>query len=751
MGWRLRKSINLGLGFRINLSKTGIGYSWGFPGYRVTKMANGRNRTTYSIPGTGISYVDESSNRQNSQVGLLTGEVENYENIPIEDIEKKDPILEKINRTVMLNRFANIFMWSILLVPLISTLGCILFFVGIALKIWVATKMKIQLYYEFDDETRKMYDSIKAVLILLSNSKKIWQINSSTKVYNAKYNAGAGHTIERNNAFVTNKLPWFIKTNIDIYGLNLRNQKMFFTPDRVIIFKSFGNVFGCAYNDMFLGIDSTRFVEFERVYSDSEIVDYTWYYANKNGDRDLRFANNKKYPICNYGELTFKSPHGINTIINFSNEILSDEIQKNLISFGNVFNKILARTKKKVSDIKSDTVEKEEKRVIKSIDELIDKKEIKATTEYKEEPFKYELPNLNLLTSDSSKSLVPYIEKLKNKKEIMIPLGENKNELIIESINSMPNLLIGGTVMSEKTSFINTIITSILLTKTPKEVRFVIFDSKRVDYAQYNTIPHLIAPVINNASKLSIYLNRISTEIESRIKLLIETNNKSIALYNQGVDEDKKLPNIIVIIDDFTTLNQSEDINESIEFITSNGWNVGVFVILAANHPSAKVVPTVSKSNFPARLSFRVASSTASQIIIDESGAEKLTGYDVLYKSRMNDKTLKLKIPYVTDEDIKSVIDFVSKQRNSSSNNDLLETDSKKSSIDYDDPMYNEVVEFAVMTGKISASLIQRKFRFGYERAARMIDLLEERGIVGPSNGSHLREVLVELENRDGE
>lgn len=362
MGLRFRKSINLGLGFRINLSKTGIGYSWGFPGYRVTKMANGRNRTTYSIPGTGISYVDESSNRQNGNVGLLTGEVENFENIPIEDMEKKDPILEKINRTVMLNRFANIFMWSILLVPFISTLGFILFFVGIGLKIWVATKMKIQLYYEFDDETRKMYDSLKEVLILLSNSKKIWQISSSTRVYNAKYNAGAGNTIERNNAFVTNKLPWFIKSNIDIYGLNLKNQKMFFTPDRVIIFKGFGNVFGCAYNDMFLGINSTRFVESERVYSDSEIVDYTWYYANKNGDRDLRFANNKKYPVCKYGELTFKSPHGINTIINFSNESLSDEIQKNLISFGNVFNKILARTKKKTSNDKSDTVEKEEKK-----------------------------------------------------------------------------------------------------------------------------------------------------------------------------------------------------------------------------------------------------------------------------------------------------------------------------------------------------------------------------------------------------
>lgn len=750
MGLRFRKSINLGLGFRINLSKTGIGYSWGFPGYRVTKMANGRNRTTYSIPGTGISYVDESSNRQNGNVGLLTGEVENFENIPIEDIEKKDPILEKINRTVMLNRFANIFMWSILLVPFISTLGFILFFVGIGLKIWVATKMKIQLYYEFDDETRKMYDSLKEVLILLSNSKKIWQISSSTRVYNAKYNAGAGNTIERNNAFVTNKLPWFIKSNIDIYGLNLKNQKMFFTPDRVIIFKGFGNVFGCAYNDMFLGINSTRFVESERVYSDSEIVDYTWYYANKNGDRDLRFANNKKYPVCKYGELTFKSPHGINTIINFSNESLSDEIQKNLISFGNVFNKILARTKNKTSNDKSDTVEKEEKKVIKSIDELIEKKEFKENVK-EIEPYKYVLPNISLLENDESKSLVPYIEKTKNKKEIMIPLGEYKNELIIESINSMPNLLIGGTVMSGKTSFINTIITSILLTKTPKEVRFVIFDSKRVDYAQYNAIPHLLLPVISDAGKFAIVLKRMSAEIERRMELLIETNNKSIDLYNQRVDVDKRLANIIVIIDDFTTLNQTDAINESIEFITSNGWNVGVFVILAANHPSAKVVPTVSKSNFPARLSFRVASSTASQIIIDESGAEKLTGYDVLYKSRMNDKTLKLKIPYVSDEDINTVIDYVSKQRNSSIENDFLKTKPTKSSTDYDDPMYNDVVEFAVMTGKISASLIQRKFRFGYERAARMIDLLEERGIIGPQNGSKPREVLVKLENEDGE
>ena len=504
MGWRLRKSINLGLGFRINLSKSGIGYSWGFPGYRVTKMANGGNRTTYSLPGTGISYVEQndeskgSGKNQERSDGLYTGEVENYTNIPIENIQKNDPILSRINKVAALNRWANLLLFSVLFVGRFPAFS-LTFIAGIVIKIIIATKMKIKLYYEFDKESRRMYDALKEVLILLSESKKMWQINSSTRVFNTKYNAGAGNNVDRNNAFVTTKMPWYIKTNLDIYGLNLKNEKILFTPDRLIVFRPLRKAFGCTYNDMFIGISTKRFVESERVYSDAEVVDYTWYYTNKNGERDLRFSNNKKFPVCNYGELTIKSPNGIHTVIEFSNHKLSDDIQQSLILFGNKFNKILDQTRaaeKKHSSVEEKNEQEEinnannENKIISSVDELLvaSKTKEEKKTEVVSTPIDYKLPQINLLKDEESKSIEPFIEKMRGKKELLIPLGCKNDDYILESINTMANMLIGGTVMSGKTAYLNTIIASMLLTKKPDELKMVIYDSKKVDYSVFNTI-----------------------------------------------------------------------------------------------------------------------------------------------------------------------------------------------------------------------------------------------------------------------
>lgn len=380
MGWRLRKSINLGFGFRINLSKSGIGYSWGFPGYRTTKLANGGTRQTYSIPGTGVSYVEQQGGRKNNnseyheESKLITGDTELFQNVPIEDIRKNDPILKEINRVVSVNRLANLSLFLTLFV-LVNPAFSLAFFAGITLKILITTTMKIKLYYEFDDESRKMYNSLKEIWITLSQNRKLWQINSSTRVFNTKYNAGAGNNVDRNNAFVMSKLPSFIKANIDIYGLNLRNQKMYFTPDRILVFKPFRKVFGCTYRDMFLGISSQRFVESERLYKDTEVVDYAWRYTNKDGSRDLRFNNNRKYPVCRYGELTIKSPNGIHTVIEFSNHELAYDIQNKLVLFGNQFNKILELTKKDEAlkdENEAKSFEVVEKKKIDNIDSIID-------------------------------------------------------------------------------------------------------------------------------------------------------------------------------------------------------------------------------------------------------------------------------------------------------------------------------------------------------------------------------------------
>ena len=351
MGWRIRKSINLGLGFRINLSKSGIGYSWGFPGYRTTKLANGGTRQTYSIPGTGISYVDQqgkNKNNQNydSQTNLITGETTIFENVPIEDITKNDPILKEINKVRSLNILSNLLIivgFCIFIHPafILSLI------IGLIMKFIVSYIIRIKLYYEFDEENRKMYNSLKEIWISLSKSQKLWQVNSSTKVFNTKYNAGAGHNISRSSAYISNKTPKFIKTNIDIYGLNLHNQRIYFTPDRILVFKPLKKGFGCTYRDMFLGLASTRFIESERVPQDAEIIDYTWKFTNKDGSRDLRFSNNRKYPICKYGELTLKSPNGIHTIILFSNHNTAEDIQSKLVLFGNQFNKILEMSNNK--------------------------------------------------------------------------------------------------------------------------------------------------------------------------------------------------------------------------------------------------------------------------------------------------------------------------------------------------------------------------------------------------------------------
>ena len=767
MGWRLRKNINLGLGFRINLSKSGIGYSWGGPGYRITKMANGGNRTTYSLPGTGISHIEQngcSSRSQSVNNCSFSDDVENYTNIPVEDIQKKDPILRKINKTASLNRWANLFLLSVLFVSWVPIFS-LTFIVGIIIKIIIETKMKIKLYYKFDEESRRMYDALKEVLILLSNNKKMWQINSSIKV-NTKYNAGAGNNVERNNAFITTKLPWYINTNIDIYGLNLKNEKMLFTPDRVIIFRTLRKAFGCKYNDMFIGISTTRFVESERVYSDTEIVDYSWLYSNKSGCRDLRFSNNRKFPVCNYGKLTINSPNGIHTVLEFSNYSLSDDIQQSLVLFGNKFNKILDQTRaaEKHQQPSEETEAKEtdisEKTIISSVDELLVTKTATETIKEsnKEEvvnkAIDYKLPRVSILKSEESKSIEPFVEKMKGKKELLIPIGYKNEEYILEAINTMPNMLIGGTVMSGKTAYINTIIASILLTKKPTEVKMIIFDSKKVDYAVFKTRPHLLTPIITDKKEFSIILQKVCNEISKRQDMLVELDCKNIDIYNKKLEDGNQIPTIVVIIDDFTIFNNDKIVNDSIKNITTNGWKVNVYVVMACNHPSAAVIPTVSKANFPARLSFKVASSQASQNIINEPGAEKLSGYgNALYISRMNDKTLKIKVPFITDNDISSIVEYCFNQCNTIYSADFIKNEAKTRKEDigwYDDQMYIEVVKFAVQTGKISASLIQRKFRFGYNRAARMMDLLESRGVVGPQNGSNPRKVLIKHES-DGE
>ncbi len=775
MGWRLRKSINLPLGFRINLSKSGIGYSWGFPGYRKTKLVNGGNRTTYSLPGTGISYVEQNgshSGRTQSN-NLILGETESYDNIPIAEIEKNDIILKEINRIITINWIANtLIIFGILSFYNLLFLICLL--IAIIIKIIIATKMKVSLYYEFDEETKKMYHSLKESLIILSNNDKLWRISSSVSVYNTKYNAGAGNNVDRKNATITDKLPWFIKTNIDIYGIYMGTQKMFFTPDRIIIFKRYGKAFGCKYNDMHINVENTEFIESLRVYSDSEVVSTTWQYANVDGGRDLRFSNNRQIPVCRYGILKLSSPNGINTQILYSNRFLGQSIADHLTKFVSLFNKILSDTKmkelKKVEGEKVTTQSKLENKkcdkiLISDADEKIPVKEKKSNpiTENKN----YKLPPISTLDEESN-SMITYIDKIKKDKNVLIPIGMSKDKEIIESLNNMPNLLVGGTVMSGKTSYINSIIGSILLTKKPNEVKFIVYDSKRIEYSYFNGLPHLLCPVLTDIEKAKLTLKMLEIEMKCRYDIIGGRHAKNIDVYNEiadkeniGKNEEEKtvrFPYIIVIIDDYNSLNSNDEINDTIDNITGKGWNVGIYMILASNHPSARVIPTISKSNFPARLSFRVASIQSSQAIIGDSGAEKLSGYGVaLYTSKLTEKITRIDVPYISELSMQKIIEHCIKEQPAQYsdlylnllNNSSIINQVQNEDYEYEEPLYNDIVEFVVSTGKASASLLQRRFKFGYSRAAKAIDLLEDRGIIGPMNGSKPREVLIKQNNDD--
>ena len=342
MGWRFRKSINLGGGFRINLSKSGIGYSWGFKGYRHTYSPNGTERKTYSIPGTGISYVESTKSKKNNYnnsnnynynqyTKLITGNTTYYQNSNVSNMGKGDEILKQINMLRIIDIIANICLVMIVLFP-----------IGILLKLLIAQKWKLDLTYEMDDINQKKFDSLNEFLAELKNNKKLWQIGSSTKVYNIKYNAGAGNNVSRSTITLIKKMPWYINHNIDVYCLNLKSEKIYFTPDRMLIFENLGRV-GCRkYNDMVANFGTTNFVETEIVPKDAEVVSYTWRYVNKSGGPDKRFSNNIKIPVCRYGEVSLESEDGINILLECSNYNLMYSIQDKFTEFMNYHNEIIS-------------------------------------------------------------------------------------------------------------------------------------------------------------------------------------------------------------------------------------------------------------------------------------------------------------------------------------------------------------------------------------------------------------------------
>ena len=377
-----------------------------------------------------------------------------------------------------------------------------------------------------------------------------------------------------------------------------------------------------------------------------------------------------------------------------------------------------------------------------------------------------ELPN-KVNASVSFKEVLSNMPEVNEKTILAVGLGKDiMGKVKWCEINATPHLLVAGSTGSGKSVCINCIIASILMRTKPDQVKLVLVDPKKVEFSMYNGVPHLLSPVVTDAKKASIALKNIVGEMERRYELLEHTKNKNITSYNKFCEthtEYQKLPYIVVIIDELADLMlvAAKEVEDSIMRITQMARAAGIHLIVATQRPSTDIITGVVKANIPSRISFAVSSQIDSRTILDMGGAEKLLGKgDMLFLPMGESIPMRVQGAFVSEEELQKLVDYTISQQKAiydetltidkSGNGDgeasSNASDGYASEEEYDDPIYNEVVDFAVNTGKISASLIQRKFRLGYNRAARIIDLLEERGIIGPQNGSKPREVLVKLE-----
>ena len=365
-------------------------------------------------------------------------------------------------------------------------------------------------------------------------------------------------------------------------------------------------------------------------------------------------------------------------------------------------------------------------------------------------------------------------EKYEDSK-LLVTLGKNiMGKPMYCEINKTPHMLIAGATGAGKSVCINSIIVSILMRTKPDEVKLVLVDPKKVEFSMYEGVPHLMAPVVSDPRKANIVLKKIVVEMERRYELFSDSKTKNIAGYNAYIDKQnegrsendqlKHLPFIVVIIDELADLMlvAAKEVEDSIMRITQMARAAGIHLIVATQRPSTNVITGVIKANIPTRISFAVASQIDSRTILDAAGAEKLLGAgDMLYLPQGENTPMRIQGTYLSDDEIKKVVDYTIKQQIAHYDSTLTmdEEEMKATSmVDVpgsreadEEPLYNEIVEFVVTQGKASASLLQRRFRLGYNRAARCIDLLEERGIIGPQNGSKPREVLVKIEKNEDE
>ena len=319
---------------------------------------------------------------------------------------------------------------------------------------------------------------------------------------------------------------------------------------------------------------------------------------------------------------------------------------------------------------------------------------------------------------------------------------------IVTDLAEMPHLLVAGTTGSGKTVCLNNLIMSILFNASPSEVKFIMIDPKMVELVPYNDLPHLLCPVVTDAKKATPALNWVVLEMESRYKMFNKEGVRNIKAYHA---KGLLMPYIVVVVDELADLMQvsAKSVEAAIARLAQLARAAGIHLILATQRPSVDVITGVIKANFSSRISFKVASKVDSRTVLDTNGAETLLGKgDFLFMKTGDHKPSRGQCCFVSDEEIGLVIDFIKKQGQPEYNESVLKpvASAGMSGMDEKDEMYDEAVRVVIETNQASVTILQRRLRLGYSRAARLIDMMEQNGLVGPYVGSKARDILVDRE-----
>ncbi|MFF2287175.1 DNA translocase FtsK [Peribacillus butanolivorans] len=346
--------------------------------------------------------------------------------------------------------------------------------------------------------------------------------------------------------------------------------------------------------------------------------------------------------------------------------------------------------------------------------------------------------------------------------KLQIGLGRNiSGEAVKAELNKMPHLLVAGATGSGKSVCINGIITSILMRAKPHEVKMMMIDPKMVELNVYNGIPHLLAPVVTNPKKAAQALQKVVSEMERRYELFSHSGTRNIEGYNDyinryNIEEDAKqplLPYIVVIVDELADLMMvaSNDVEDAITRLAQMARAAGIHLIIATQRPSVDVITGVIKANIPSRIAFSVSSMTDSRTILDMGGAEKLLGRgDMLFLPAGASKPVRVQGAFLSDHEVEEVVTYVISQQKAQYNEEMIPDEIQESSSgEVEDSLYGDAVSLIIEMQTASVSMLQRRFRIGYTRAARLIDEMEARGIVGPYEGSKPRNVLLSKDEQD--